>query len=216
VSRSAIAPATLSAIQNNKAGDTMKTKKILYTLALACLGAGSAHATPLPLQNASITATYNGAASGMLGVDHLFDAVAGSNITTLDPIEGGLEFVTGDYFFGIDFSANGALTVYANNEEIPSGAYSMRFDFGSSLANPINAFTMVGSDGASGVPGLSIINDHTIELNLGNIRWTGFGSLTTRIETEAPRAVPEPATPAIMLVGVAGLALARRPRKPHA
>jgi hypothetical protein len=188
----------------------MKTKKFMYTLALAFLGAGSAHATPLPLQNASITATYNGAASGMLGLDHQFADEPGSNTSTLDPTDTGVEFFTSDFLFGIDFAASGALTVIANGAFSP-GAYSMRFDFGSSLANPINAFTLVGSSGASGVPGLSIIDGHTIALDLAAIDWSEFASLTAQIGT-----VPEPATPAIVLAGMAGLALARRTRKPRA
>jgi hypothetical protein len=191
----------------------LKTKKILSALALAMLGAGSAQAAVLPLQNTTITATYNGAGAGMLGLDHQFAAEPGSNTTALDPSESGVEFLTADFLFGIDFAASGALTVMANSA-VPAGSYSMRFDFGGSLDNPISAFTLAGFSGASGVPGLSIVDAHTIALELGAVEWTEFGSLTAQLSTSA--AVPEPASAAIVLAGLAGLALARRKRKTRA
>ena len=191
----------------------MKTKHFLHSLALVALGAGTAHAAPLPLQNASIMATYNGAAAGMLGLDHGFAAEAGSNTTTLDPTDSGVEFFTADFLFGVDFTASGALTVIANSAVTP-GAYSMRFDFGSSLANPISAFAWAGSSGISGMPGLSIVDSHTIALDLSAVDWSEFGSLTAQVGASA--AVPEPGAPAIVFAGLAGLALVRRARKPRA
>lgn len=193
----------------------MKTNTILQTLALAALGAATAHAAPLPLQNATITATYNGAAAGMLGLDQLFAPGPGANTTTLDPTGSGVEFFTDDFLFGVDFDASGALTVIANGAVSP-GAYSMRFDFGASLANPISAFTLAGGTGTTGVAGLSIIDGHTIGIDLSTIAWSEFGSLTAQVDAAAPAAVPEPGAPAIVLAGLAGLALARRTRKPRA
>ncbi|MFL6675207.1 MAG: PEP-CTERM sorting domain-containing protein [Massilia sp.] len=186
---------------------------IATAVALLLIGAAGAHATPLPLQGATITATYNGKADGMLGLDHWFAQEAGSNTSTLDPTGTGVEFLTSDYLFGIDFAASGALTVIANGA-IPTGAYSMRFDFGSSLANPISAFTLAGASGATGAPGLSIVDAHTIALDLGAVGWAEFGSLTAQVDTSAP--VPEPASVAIVLAGLAGIGFARRSRNPHA
>ena len=192
----------------------MKPKKILHVLThtllttLATLGAAAVHAAPLPLplQNASITATYNGAAAGMLGLDHAFAAEAGSNTTTLDPSNSGVEFFSADYLFGIDFAASGLLTVIANSAIAP-GAHSMRFDFGSSLANPLSAFTWSGNNGASGAPVLSIVDSHTIALDVSALAWSEFASMTAQIAL-----VPEPGAPAIVLAGLAGVALARRGR----
>jgi hypothetical protein len=194
----------------------LKTKHILQALALVALGEGSVHAAPVMLQDVSITATYNGAAEGMLGLEHAFAAEPGSNISKLDPTGTGVEFFTSDFLFGIDFDADGMLTVIANYAVAP-GPYSMRFDFGGGLAaTPITSFTLAGSSGASGTPGLSIVDSHTIDLDLSAVDWSEFGSLSARIETDAAVAVPEPGAPAILMGGLAALALVRGRRTPRA
>lgn len=194
----------------------MKTNYLLQALALVALGQGAVHAAPLMLQDASITATYNGAADGMLGLDHGFAAGPGANTSKLDPTDTGVEFFTSDFLFGIDFSADGLLTVIANYAVAP-GAYSMRFDLGGAL--PITAFTLAGMGGVTGMPGLSIIDSHTIALDLSGVDWSEFGSLSARLETGTAVAVPEPGVPAILMGGLAALALVqngRSGRKPRA
>jgi hypothetical protein len=193
----------------------LKTNKIARTaaFALACLCVTTAHAAPLSLQNASITATYNGAASGMLGIDHYFAAEAGSNTASVHPSGDGVEFFTDDFLFGIDFDASGLMTVIANYAATP-GNYRMRFDFGASLASPITAFVLAGSSGTAGAPGLSIVDGHTVALDLNGVDWSEFGSLSAQLGTSAAAAVPEPGGVAMILAGLAGLALARRARKP--
>jgi len=188
----------------------MKNKQAICVLAFACAASAGAHAAPLSLEDALISASYQGAPAGMLGLDHLFADELGSNISRLDPLESGVEFLTSDYLFAVDFSKTGALTVFAN-APVAAGAYAMRFDFGSSLTSPIGAFTFVGADGASGVPGLSIVDAHTIALDLSNMAWSEFGSFTAQID--AAGEVPEPASPALALAGLAALAGAARARK---
>ena len=194
----------------------MKTNYLLQALALVALGQGAVHAAPLMLQDASITATYNGAADGMLGLDNGFAAGPGANTSKLDPTDTGVEFFTSDFLFGIDFSADGMLTVIANYAVAP-GAYSMRFDLVGAL--PITAFTLAGMGGVTGMPGLSIIDSHTIALDLSGVDWSEFGALSARLETGTAVAVPEPGAPAILLGGLAALALVqngRSGRKPRA
>ena len=197
----------------------MKTKHLLQALALVALGQGAVHAAPLMLQDASITATYNGAADGMLGLDQGFAPGPGANTSKLDPTDTGVEFFTSDFLFGIDFSADGMLTVIANYAVAP-GAYSMRFDLGNAL--PVTAFTLTGMGGVTGIPGLAIIDSHTIALDLSGVDWSEFGAFSARLETGTAVEVPEPGAPAILMGGLAALALVqngrsgRSGRKPRA
>lgn len=182
------------------------------TLALAALGASTAHAQalPLPLQNAVVKASYNDDNAGMLGLLSGFESGPNSHITTLDPTDIGVEFFTADALFGVDFSAAGALTVIANIVP-PPGAYSMRFDFGSSLSLPISSLSFTGANGASGVPVLSIIDAHTLALDLSGVTWSEFGSFTAQITTASP--VPELPPAAMLAAGLASLAGVMRLRQ---
>jgi hypothetical protein len=175
---------------------------------LALCAAATTHAAPIALRDAVISASYNGSAAGMLGLDRQFAAEPGSNTTRLDPTDSGVEFLSADYLFGVDFSPSGQLTVIANGA-IPSGAYAMRFDFGTSLAVAIGAVTFTGTSGASGIPVATLIDSHTFALDLSAVEWDEFGSITAEISAAAP--VPEPATPALLLAGLGAL-LATRTR----
>jgi hypothetical protein len=187
-----------------------------HAVAAACfaLAAGAAHAGADPLHNATITASYNGQPGGMLGADHLFADEAGSNVSGLDPIEPGTEFLTSDYLLAFDFAPDGRLTIF-NNGAIPAGAYSATFDFGATLAAAIVGFSVIDSGATSGTPVLSIVNGHTISIDLTDVAWNGdFSALATAITLQGPVApVPEPSTAWMMLAGLAGIGmLARRQR----
>jgi hypothetical protein len=129
----------------------MKTITLLETLVLAALAAGPAHAAPISLEGASITATYNGSA-GVLGLDHDFAAEPGSNTTRLDPSDSGVEFMTGDYLFAFDFTKAGLLNIWINGTPAANGDYSFTFDFGNTLAAPITSFTLVDGTAVDGRP----------------------------------------------------------------
>lgn len=189
---------------------------ILKTLILATLAGGQACAAPIFLDNTvRITATYNGKAEDVVGLDHDFQVVAGSNTTTLDPSNTGVEFLTADALFGFDFATTGLLTVYNNLPAASNADYRLTFDFGSGLAHPIASFTLADDSGlVSGVPGLTILGDHSIGLDLSGLVWTdGFGQFSAQLGTTD---VPEPPGAAMVLAGAAALAAARRKRTTQA
>jgi hypothetical protein len=181
--------------------------------AAACLvaAAGTAHAAIDPLQSALITASYSGGA--VLGNDHGYADEAGSNVSALDPFNSSAEFLTGDYLFAFDFAPDGRLTIY-NNGAIPSGAYSASFDFGATLGAAITGFSVTDSGLTSGTPVLTIVNDHTIAIDLSAVAWNGdFNPLQAAISLQGPVApVPEPAAAWLLLAGLALMRLVPRRR----
>jgi hypothetical protein len=185
---------------------------ILETLMVAAaLAAPHAKATPVSLQGATITATFNGSASDVLGIDGLMSGT-NSNTTKLDAF-GGVEFLTADFLFGFDFSENGALTVMTNGYAVPSGAYKAVFDFGSTLPLPITSFTLTGTDSIGGTPTLSVIDSHSIGVDFSGVAWNSeFASFTAQLDSTPPAAVPEPGSIALVLAGMAGFAATRRSR----
>jgi len=181
----------------------------------ACIAlAGGAQAAADPLHNAVISASYNGDAAGMLGLDHGFNAEPGSNVSGLDPNNPGAEFLSADYLLAFDFEANGSLTIY-NNGPIDAGSHSARFDFGATLAAPIAGFRVIDNGATTGTPVLTIIDSHTIAIDLGAVNWNGdFNSLRTAITLQAAP-VPEPAAAWMLLAGLAGMGALVRRRKPQ-
>lgn len=188
----------------------MKTKIILGTLVLAAaLTATQAGAAPISLQGATIAGTYNGAASGMLTLDNGFQP--GSNTSTIDPNGWEeIEFFTGDFLFGIDFSAGGRLSIQTNGFVPMPGDYRLEFDLGAGLAQRIGGFTVLDSGGVDKLPLLSLVNDHTIAIDLSQVSWNSeFGTFSTQLEA-ATAAVPEPGSIALALAGLTGFVLSRR------
>lgn len=185
-------------------------KTIMETLVAAVLATGIAHAAALPLQDAVITATYNGSADAIVGLDHLFQLEPGSNTTALDPSGVGVEFLSADALFGFDFDASGLLTVVANGAITP-GSYQFHFDFGDTLAVPLSAFKLLDGSGIDGMPVLSLGADgKSIDIDLSGTSWREFASFTAQLDAAA---VPAPGSAALMLGGFAALAAIRRKRR---
>ncbi|MBY0240436.1 MAG: PEP-CTERM sorting domain-containing protein [Burkholderiaceae bacterium] len=180
--------------------------------ATTAMATPAAHAAVLPLQQAVITATYNGDGASVLGLDHGFVAEPGSNTSAIYPSGAGVEFFTADALFGFDFNDDGTLVVY-NNAPIPTGDYRFRFDFGASLAAPLVSFTVTDMSGASGIPLLSLLDGgRVLGLDLSGVTWAdGYGAITATIADATNSAsVPEPRTAALLLGGLGLLALTRR------
>lgn len=173
--------------------------------AAACLllATGSALADG-PLQTAIISATYS--AGSMLSAA---DDYAGSNVGGLDPYNVYAEFFTTDFLFGFDFAPDGQLTIY-NNSPVPAGVYTASFDFGASLGKAITGFSVIDAGATSGTPVLTIVNQHTIAIDLSGVQWNGdFNALQTAI---ALQPVPEPAAIWLTMAGLLGLGLRARRR----
>ena len=137
-----------------------------------------------------------------------------SNVSGLDPIEPGAEFLTSDFLLGFDFAPDGRLTIFSNGA-LPAGAYSATFDFGGTLAAPIVGFSVLDAGVTTGMPVLNIVNAHTISIDLSDVTWNGdFSALTTGITLQGPvAAVPEPATAWMMMAGLAGIGMLARRRR---
>lgn len=182
---------------------TLRKAAAAAGLLLAATTSPTAHAAD-PLQHAVISASYS--AGPVLGIG---DDYAGSQVSGLDPFNTSVEFFTADALFGFDFAADGRLTIY-NNAPIPSGAYSASFDFGASLGAAIHSFSVTDAGPTGGAPLLTIVDAHTIRIDLSAVEWNGdYSALQTTI---ALQPVPEPSTVLMLTAGLLGIALRARRR----
>ncbi|WP_422016557.1 PEP-CTERM sorting domain-containing protein [Roseateles sp.] len=187
----------------------MKTHKTLAVLAAALLAASTARAADALPAGTLITGTASGAATALLGLDHLFADEPGSNVTALAPAD--LEYLTRDTAVAIDFFADGHVEIWNNTggTALP-GSYTLSFSF-AGLAQPITGFAALDVSGINGGSiSYQVVNDHSVSVTFSNLSFTTeFGSFTAQINVAA---VPEPASVVLLGAGL-GLLMLRRARR---
>ena len=180
------------------------TSSAAVCLAAALLGhAGAASADPVPAGTV-ITGTAAGAASGLLGLDSGFADVPGSGVTALAAAD--LEYLSNDFAVAIDFLTDGSVTFYDNTGfGLLPGSYTFSFEL-AGLTGSIRDFALGDLSGITGGSiATQVLDDSHIRITLTDVAFANaFGSFGAQLT------VPEPATPALMLAGLAWLWGTRR------
>lgn len=178
----------------------MKMLKTLAVLAAACLCVAARAADPLPA-GLAITGQVSGATTTLLGLDHGFDDVPGSNITALAADD--LEFLTGDYAVAVDFFTDGRIQVWNNSgAALLPGAYAFTFDLGAGPA--VTGFAPLALTGVS----LQVLGEHRVAIAFSDLDFgSEYGSFTAQLQVAA---VPEPASAVLLGLGLLALARTRR------
>jgi len=177
-------------------------RKIILCAALAAAG-GPALADAVPA-GTLVTGQAGGAATGLLGLDAAFADVPGSNVTAVAAAD--LEFLSNDYAVAIDFLTDGTVNFYDNTGlGLLAGSYTFSFDL-AGLDGRIAGFALGDLSGVTGGSiSTRVLDDHSVSITLSDVAFaSAFGSFSAQLT------VPEPATPALVLAGMALLWRSRR------
>ena len=183
---------------------------IALTAALtAALFAAPATASTVPV-GTLITATASGAATGLLGLDHLYADEPGTGTTALSDSEP--EYLTNDYAAFADFFGDGRVQFTANTADghLP-GNYTLRFSF-AGLSEDITSFVLTDlSHLRSGSIAPLVIDGKTISISFTDLVFDDlFVPFTAQLGLSAA-AVPEPSSVALIALGL-GLVVVRQRR----
>jgi hypothetical protein len=91
-------------------------KRLSLLAAAGWLAASAASAAAVLVPGTPVTGTLDGAASGLLGADRGYEAVAGSNITAVLDGFDSIEFIAADYSFALDLGSDGLLRLWGNTD----------------------------------------------------------------------------------------------------
>ncbi len=183
----------------------MKFQAFIPLLGAALIASTAQAADTLPA-GTLITGSISGASTSLLGLDHAYAAEPGSNVTALAASD--LEYLSGDFALGFDFFTDGTLRVWNNSDSRSLANYSVSFSFAGGSLGGIALGDMSGLNG--GTVSVQLLDAHTIGLTFSNLSFADdFGSFTTQISAAV---VPEPASYALLGVGLGLLALRRARR----
>jgi hypothetical protein len=178
--------------------------KVITLLAAALLSSGAASAAALLTTGLPVTATLDGSAAGLLGLDHGYQPEPGSNTTALTDAD--VEFIAADYSFMLDLGSDGLLRFYDNSGTGQlAGQHVVQLDFADLGLNLGGASVVAGLVG--GQVDFERLGPQSLRIHLQDVQFdAAFGSF----DAQLANALPEPSTTALLALALLGLGLRRR------
>lgn len=174
--------------------------------AALCLSA--AHAATLPLGTV-VSAQLNGSPEGLLGAAAGYAPGPGAHRTPVSDAADEVEYISADFALMLDFFSSGELRLYVNTDDAQlAGERVIDVQFADLPLALSRAEFLDLQALQAGRWSLSLSGPDSLRLELSDLQFSQpFSYLSVQLSSHS---VPEPA--ALALVGLAGLAAARRRR----